>query len=146
MRRMVSSLTPQIQAAPMADTAFLLIIFFMLTATMTAKKGLDQSFSEEEGAVSPAILLAVDGQGQVQLDGTPIGLISSESCAAAIRAQSAEKGQTYWLQMDQKAPYQIFIKTLETLQLCRAQEPRVEWVIPDGDQVLWYNAASLQGQ
>ncbi len=69
----------EIPTSSMADIAFLLIIFFMVTATFAATRGLDLEFpveQEQAAEIDPveAVLVAVLGEGRLELDGRPIVL------------------------------------------------------------------------
>ena len=70
---------PEIPTASMADIAFLLIVFFMLTAVFAETRGInftippkqdedEETDTEREEAVS----IRIDGAGQILADGTPL--------------------------------------------------------------------------
>ena len=68
--------TPQIPTASMADIAFLLIIYFMVTTVFSAKKGMqfelpkDEELETTQGEES--IYIQVLPSGQLRVDGNPM--------------------------------------------------------------------------
>lgn len=66
----------EISSASMADIAFLLIVFFMVTAVFSATKGLDLKLPEEENKNAPAeeeeaIFFKVLASGEILMDKQP---------------------------------------------------------------------------
>ena len=66
----------EIPTSSMADIAFLLIIFFMLTAVFTSNRGIQFSYPEDDPNdrdVQPeeAIHIKIEGEGQFQVDRRP---------------------------------------------------------------------------
>ena len=66
----------EIPTSSMADIAFLLIIFFMLTAVFTSNKGIQFAYPEDDPNdrdVQPeeAIHIKIEGAGQFQIDKRP---------------------------------------------------------------------------
>ncbi len=69
----------EVPTASMADIAFLLIVFFMLTAVFTSTQGLRFQFPKDDPTdlnVQPeeAIHIQIIGEGQFKVDGTPMTL------------------------------------------------------------------------
>lgn len=68
----------EIPTSSMADIAFLLIIFFMVTSTFAATRGLDFSFPEQDDElfVEPveAVFVEVQRGGALRVDGRPMQL------------------------------------------------------------------------
>ena len=67
----------EVPTSSMADIAFLLIIFFMLTAVFTSHRGLQFQYPEDDPKkldVQPeeAIHIKIEGEGQFQVDKNPI--------------------------------------------------------------------------
>ncbi len=65
--------TPEIPTSSMADIAFLLIIFFMLTAVFTANQGLrfglpDDDPDDRDVKPQEAIHIKIQGEGQFRVD------------------------------------------------------------------------------
>ena len=66
----------EIPTSSMADIAFLLIIFFMLTAVFTSNRGIQFNYPEDDPNdrdVQPeeAIHIKIEGEGQFQIDRRP---------------------------------------------------------------------------
>ncbi len=71
----------EIPTSSMADIAFLLIIFFMLTAVFTSNRGLQFQYPEDDPNdpdVQPeeAIHIKIEGDGQFQVDKNPTGSLA----------------------------------------------------------------------
>lgn len=67
----------EIPTSSMADIAFLLIIYFMITMTLTTTRGLDFAMPpEEHGVVDPveSILVEIEPGGRLVVDGQPCEL------------------------------------------------------------------------
>lgn len=65
-----SEKAPEIPTSSMADIAFLLIVFFMVTTVFSANKGMEHVLPPEQEAGEPedAILIKVNGSGGFLLD------------------------------------------------------------------------------
>lgn len=68
----------EIPSAPFADIAFLLLVFFMVTTTFAATRGLDFTLPENDDAevVDPveAVLVVVAAGGGLEVDGRPMAV------------------------------------------------------------------------
>lgn len=74
-----TKVTDEIPTASMADVSFLLIVFFMITSTFAATRGLDFSLPDEDDAVREidpveAVLVEVLADGTLQVDRQPMEL------------------------------------------------------------------------
>jgi biopolymer transport protein ExbD len=75
-RRQVSD---EIPTASMADIAFLLIVYFMVTSTFAATRGLDFAFPPEDNSPpsiekEEAVLIEIQPSGDLVVDGKPMQL------------------------------------------------------------------------
>lgn len=69
----------EISSASMADIAFLLIIFFMVTTVFSAQKGIDFNLPKEDDKdkeiqTTEAIHIVIDQYGRIIVDGNPMNL------------------------------------------------------------------------
>jgi biopolymer transport protein ExbD len=69
----------EIPTSSMADIAFLLVIYFMLTITFSATQGLDLSLPKDRDSDDPidpveSVLVQVHGQGRLTVDGNDMAL------------------------------------------------------------------------
>jgi len=74
-----TKVTDEIPTASMADVSFLLIVFFMITSTFAATRGLDFSLPEQEDnppvvEKEESVLIEIQPGGQLLVDGTPMPL------------------------------------------------------------------------
>ena len=101
----------------MADIAFLLIIFFMITATFSAAKGLDFAPDPDEPeAVEPleSVHVRISAAGDLVVDGQPMlldGLLPYLSPKL-----SRNPGKPVILQPDPQAPYGAMLEVYDLLR------------------------------
>ncbi len=72
-----SSISSEIPTASMADIAFLLIIFFMITAVYAVTKGPVFNMPKDdkgEAKAEEAVHIFIDATGRLQVDGKPMNL------------------------------------------------------------------------
>jgi len=74
-----SRVNDEIPTASMADIAFLLIVYFMLTSTFAATRGLDFALPEEQEDTplvdkEESVLIEIRPGGQLIVDGSPMPL------------------------------------------------------------------------
>jgi biopolymer transport protein ExbD len=74
-----TKVTDEIPTASMADVSFLLIVFFMITSTFAATRGLDFALPEQEDnppvvEKEESVLIEIQPGGQLLVDGTPMPL------------------------------------------------------------------------
>lgn len=78
MTRITQQVSNEIPTSSMADIAFLLIIYFMVTATFTATRGLDLGLSPEDqqAEIDPieSVLVEVHTNGALTVDSRPMPL------------------------------------------------------------------------
>ncbi len=88
--------TPEVPTSSMADIAFLLIIFFMLTAVFTSSRGLLYQFPKDDPNdlnVQPeeAIHIKIVGEGEFAVDRTPMSYQQMEAYIQGRLEQNPEK-------------------------------------------------------
>jgi len=78
MRRTLPGISDEIPTSSMADIAFLLIIYFMVTAAFTATRGLDFGLpkDDEQVEIDPveSVLVEVHANGSLTVDSRPMAL------------------------------------------------------------------------
>lgn len=77
MRFTRQTVSDEIPTSSMADIAFLLIIYFMVTTTFAATRGLDFALPKDDDAPpviekEESVLVEIDARGQVIVDGQPM--------------------------------------------------------------------------
>lgn len=131
--------TPKLKLpdSAMADTAFLLIIFFMITSTMSARKGLDwQMGKEDQGEPVHATRLEVLPGGSIQFKNQHYN-IQDVAFASALQNHAQTSQSPIWLDLDRKVAYGQFISVLDELTQTRKIYPQLEIVLPSKDQISW---------
>ena len=119
-RRMV--LVPEIPTSSMADIAFLLIVFFMLTTVFSANKGMTHILPADADkvpyATNPAIFLQVFPSGDFKLDGTAFTFDQVEGISdhlAAIWQVNSQKPVI--LLTDLEAAYGLMVGVLNEIKM-----------------------------
>lgn len=113
--------TTPLPLASMADIAFLLIIFFMLTSTFARDTGLDIALPKAMSSDSlprREVTIWVNQQGQVRINEN---WIRPEDLMAALQAELAEgavKGVT--IRGDERVPYGTIVTVMDAAKLLGA--------------------------
>ncbi len=107
---------PEIPTASMADIAFLLIIFFMVTAVFSATKGLEFKLPKEEArsdASEEAVFIKVRADSSVMIDCKPI---QPEEIPAYLQPKLERwPDKPVILYTEPAAPYQAMIDVYDVL-------------------------------
>ncbi|MGH9341581.1 MAG: ExbD/TolR family protein [Acidobacteriota bacterium] len=111
--------TPEVPTASMADIAFLLIIFFMLTAVFTSTKGLEFAFPKEDPTqtnVQPeeSIHIKIVGEGQFVVDRTPMSLQETGGYIQAKMQENPDKPVI--IQTEGDVPYYVMVDVFDLLK------------------------------
>ncbi len=114
--------TSEIPLASLADIAFLLLIFFLVTTTIDVDRGIGLTLpakgQETKIRRKNITNLLINAQGEVLLDNeiTPI-----EDISQIIEQKIAENPRLIVsVKTDRETPYEIFIKVLDELKLANA--------------------------
>jgi len=107
----------EINVTPMVDVMLVLLVIFILTAplmTSAIRLDLPQSEGVEPGAVSPSLSLAVDAQGALFLNDTPI----TPEVLRLRLAESARRNPNTELELraDQSVPYGRVVEAMGLAQ------------------------------
>jgi len=120
LRSRLQPMTP-LPMATMADVAFLLIIFFMLTSTFARDTGLDIALPKamtSESLPKREVTIWVNQQGQVRINEN---WIRAEDLMAALQAELAKgpvKGVT--IRGDERVPYGTIVTVMDAAKLLGA--------------------------
>ena len=110
----------EIPTSSMADIAFLLIIFFMLTAVFTSSRGLQFAFPKDDPTdmdVQPeeAIHIKIVGEGQFRVDKQ---FMTLEEMAGYIQSKMEQNPQKpVIIQTEMQVPYHVMIDVFDLLKL-----------------------------
>ena len=116
--------TVEIPTASMADIAFLLIVFFMLTAVFTSTQGLRFQFPKDDPTelnVQPeeAIHVKVVGEEQFQVD--RIAMTLQEMGAYVQNKMSQNPEKPVIIQTEPDVPYYVMIDVFDLLKQLEVQ-------------------------
>lgn len=107
-----------IPSASMADVAFLLLLFFLITAAIRSDSGLPMTLPpklDHHGARSPVTLsVLVDARGGLRVDGEPA---TSDVARADVAAFATEARGRVTLQTHRETPYGAYIGALDAVLL-----------------------------
>ena len=111
--------SPEVPTSSMADIAFLLIIFFMLTAVFTSNRGLQFAFPKEDPTrldVQPeeAVHIKITGEQQYLVDKTPMSLGAMASYVEVKMGQNPKKPVI--IQTQGNVPYRVMIEVFDLLR------------------------------
>jgi biopolymer transport protein ExbD len=114
----------EIPTSSLADIAFLLLIFFLVTTTIDVDKGIGLALPAKgevkEVRKENITNLLINAQGEVLLDGEPIEipLIKSE-----IQRRLAENQRLIIsVKTDRETEYKVFVRVLDQLKLANASK------------------------
>ncbi len=114
----------EIPTSSMADIAFLLIIFFMLTAVFATTKGLQFDLPKDDPTqldVQPeeAIHIKIIGEGQHVVDKTPMTLEEMGGYIQMKMQQNSDKPVI--IQTEANVPYFVMIDVFDVLKVLQVQ-------------------------
>ena len=126
-----SKMTPEIPTASMADIAFLLIIFFLVSTTMYQAKGLGMTLPAEgrQTKVRKKNIchILVNSRGQMMIDGDQYPVPALEDFA---RQRIRENDKVIMsVKIDPQAQYSIMIDVID--ELMKAGSKRISLVPPE---------------
>jgi biopolymer transport protein ExbD len=128
----------EVPTASMADIAFLLIIFFMLTSVFSSNFGLQYALPKNEDLanVQPleSIHIVIAGEGQYTVDRRPATLPQIAGYIDEKLKQNPRKPVI--VQTDPQVPYHVTIEVLDTLKQLRVENIS----IPTGAEVEMWRA------
>ena len=110
----------EIPTSSMADIAFLLIIFFMLTAVFTANQGIQFQYPEDDPNdpdVEPeeAIHIKIEGEGRFQIDKNPTSSLA-EIGGYVQGKMKQSPGKPVIIECDPDVPYFVMIDVFDLLK------------------------------
>lgn len=111
--------SPEIPTASMADVAFLLIVFFMLTAVFTTTQGLRFQFPKDDPTqlnVQPeeSIHIKIVGEGQFEVDRVPMSI---EEVAGYVQSKMDQNpNKPVIIQTLPEVPYYVMIDVFDLLK------------------------------
>ncbi len=132
-RRGSRSEEPEINLIPLIDVVLVIIIFLMLTTTFSKVSGLEINLptAEQDAAAEVAneIVVAVTANGDVLVNGKPVGERSVESIAAALgkSAPGGAREPVVVINADAKAAHQSVVDVMQAAQ--RAGLPHITFAI-----------------
>jgi len=122
----------EIPTSSMADIAFLLIIFFMVTAVFSATKGLDFKLPSNEDNDNPAeseeaVFIKVAADSSISVDCKPMDVSEILAYLEPKLTRDAEKPVI--LYTDPFAPYQAMISVYDVLAIPKEDDPEWGWKV-----------------
>jgi len=106
-------LTTTIDMAPLIDVVFLLLIFFMLTSSFTLPS-LQVKLPTAKGQTDTSpevILVAVDAQGSITIQGSPVPLSQFDETIRALSQGNSDRKIHF--RGDQKMNYGLFVDLMD---------------------------------
>lgn len=126
------TMAAEIPTASMADIAFLLIIFFMLTTVFATEKGLQIVLPEKGEKVKikkeNITSVFVNARGQVKIGDEEVTLDQIKGMVRTMLAKNPKL--TFSLKIDRRCKYEKVIKVFDELKLANAE--RIAFAPPRG--------------
>ena len=114
----------EINSSSMADIAFLLLVFFLVTTTISMDKGISPVLPSEGNEMEVnkinIVNILVNESGKVLLDDKPTRLKDIKSIAE--RSISQNNKVIFSVQTHPRTKYQVYIKVLDQLKSAKAQK------------------------
>ena len=114
----------EINSSSMADIAFLLLVFFLVTTTISMDKGISLILPSEGNEMEVnkinIVNILVNESGKVLLDDKPTRLKDIKSIAE--RRISQNNKVIFSVQTHPRTKYQVYIKVLDQLKSAKAQK------------------------
>jgi biopolymer transport protein ExbD len=138
--KLTHRIPPEIPTASMADIAFLLIIFFMLTAVYSSNYGLEYGLPKNEDPVNVQPLesmhVRILAPGQYTIDRQPATLEQLGGYINAKLQQNPKKPVI--IQTDPDVPY---FATIDVLDLCKALQVENVSIPTQSEIAMWRSFA-----
>ncbi|MBT5078029.1 MAG: biopolymer transporter ExbD [Candidatus Marinimicrobia bacterium] len=114
----------EINSSSMADIAFLLLVFFLVTTTISMDKGISLVLPSEGNEMEVnkinIVNILVNESGKVLLDDKPTRLKDIKNIAERRISQNSKV--IFSLQTHPRTKYQVYIKVLDQLKSAKAQK------------------------
>jgi len=104
----------EINMTPMLDVVFIMLIFFIVTASFVREAGIDVNRPEAATAVQKdraGILIAINAKGEVWINKRRIDVRAVEANVARLHAENPQA--TVVVQADKKATTDVLIKVMD---------------------------------
>lgn len=104
----------EVNMTPMLDVVFILLIFFIVTATFVKESGIDVNRPEATTAVKKEkanILIAISDKGEVWINKRRIDVRAVEANVQRLKAENPQG--TVVIQADKKATTDVLIKVMD---------------------------------
>ncbi len=123
----------EIPTSSMADIAFLLIVFFMVTTTFTATRGLDFTLPEDDDnppviEKEESVLIEIRNSGQLIVDGSPMQLAEIVPYLKPKLERNPKKPVI--IKPDLDAPYRAMVGVYDELRQDHGLETQINISVP----------------
>lgn len=107
-----------IDITPMLDIVFIMLIFFIVTATFVKESGIDVTRPDAETAVKQnrvAILIAIRGNNEVWINRRQVDLASVRANVEKLHAENPQGGAV--IQADREAETGVLVEIMDQVRL-----------------------------
>ena len=107
-----------IDIAPMLDIVFIMLIFFIVTATFVKESGIDVTRPDAETAVKQnrvAILIAIRDNNEIWINRRQVDLASVRANVEKLHAENPQGGAV--IQADRKAKTGVLVEIMDQVRL-----------------------------
>lgn len=114
---------PELNLTPLVDVVFLLLLFFMVSTTFTAKRELPIRLPEAQGrpgtaSEERALVVVIDRQSQYVIDEQPLTIAAGEDVTQALTRvlSNHPQGRALRIEADAATPHQAVMRVLDAAQ------------------------------
>ena len=122
-RRSRASEDEGIDITPMIDIVFIMLIFFIVTASFVKESGIDVNRPDAvtaEKKERASILVAIDETGQVWIDKRPVDVRAVRANIERLRAENPEGGVV--VQADRESKNGILVKVMDAARMAGVED------------------------
>lgn len=125
-QNMVEEDDGNIDMTPMLDVVFIMLIFFIVTASFVKEAGIDVNRPEASTAVKKAktsILIAISANNEVYIDKRRIDVRAVQANLERLRAENPQGGVV--IQADKKSTTEVLMKVLDATRAAGVDDAAV---------------------
>ncbi len=124
-------LTEEVDLAPLLDVVFILLIFFIVTASFVKEQGIpiNKPLSTANQKTHPSIVLQVLESGHIRIQNRPVDVRAIQPITTRLMAENPDADVV--VKLAKRAKTQDIVKAIDALQKARVLYPPVSLI--DGD-------------
>jgi len=127
MKKVIDNDVSDIDITPLSDVVFIMLIFFIVTASFVKESGLDvntpsQAPSELPSDTSPIVLL-IDAQNQLSIDGRQLDVRAVRPTIVRLKAERPDA--VVVIKTSPEAKTKMIVSALDSVRAAKVMQPMV---------------------